>query len=208
MKKTFAYTAKIATLTAAMALGSAAYAATGTPAATSADAVQASASTSAEHAGKHMHKKGSHHHRHGHRHLRDAAMWVPGYGPLNKEFVDTLALNEDQLKLIEAAKAEQKAGRSERREAMKLAHQARLEQLKSGKLDPEAALKQKDEGMQKARDERRKADDKWLAVWDELDDSQQQKVAAHFNERAEKFAKRAEKRKADRAKSAVEQASS
>lgn len=208
MKKVFAYSTQIAALTAAMALGSAAYAASGAPTGVSADAAKVSASTSAEHAGKSMHQRDGHHRKHGHRHMRDAAMWVPGYGPLNKEFVDTLALNEDQLKLLEEARAERTAGRGERREAMKLAHQARLEQLKSGKLDPEAALKQKEEGMKKMLGERRKVDEKWLAVWYKLDADQQQKVAAHFNERAEKFAKRAEQRKADKAKPAVEQASS
>ncbi|NYT86130.1 hypothetical protein [Pollutimonas harenae] len=210
MKKIFAYSTQIAALTAAMALGSTAFAATGTPTTASPDSTKISASTSGsgEQAGKQVYKRGSHHHGHGQRHMRDAAIWVPGYGPLNKEFVDTLALTEDQLKLVNEAKAEQKAGRGERREAMKTAHQARFEQLKSGKIDPEAALKQKDERREKAMDERRKVDDKWLAVWDKLDDSQQQKVVAHFNERAEKFAKRVEERKQHKAQSQAEKASS
>ncbi|NYT57632.1 hypothetical protein H0A65_01695 [Alcaligenaceae bacterium] len=212
MKKTIAHTAKLATLTAALALCGSAFAATGTAASpSSGDAVQA-ATASAEHSTKQMSKKG--HHRHGHRHghghgrMHDAAMWVPGYGPLNKEFVDTLALNEDQLKLVETAKAEQKAGRGERREAMKTAHKAKLEQLKSGKLDPQATLKQKDASQQKFMDERRKVDEKWLAVWEGLDDAQQQKVASHFNERAEKFAKRAEERKERKAQSQAEKTTS
>src|SRR5690606_22633101 len=136
-----------------------------------------------QHSAEQMSKKG--HHRHGHRHghgrMHDAAMWVPGYGPLNKDFVDTLALNEEQLQLVGTAKAEQKAGRSERRNAMRTAHTAKLEQLKSGKLDPQAALRQKDDGQKKALDERRKVDEKWLAVWEGLDDAQQQKITTHFN---------------------------
>jgi len=211
MKKTIAHTAKLATLTAALALCGTAFAATGSAAASPSSGVTAEATaTGAEHSAKQMSKKG--HHRHGHRHghgrMHDAAMWVPGYGPLNKEFVDTLALNEEQLKLIETAKAERKAGRGERRDAMKTAHQAKLEQLKSGKLDPQAALKQKDEGLQKAMDERRKVDEKWLAVWDGLDEAQQQKVATHLNERAEKFAKRVQERKDRKAQTQAEKASS
>ncbi|MCC2595473.1 hypothetical protein LKR43_03875 [Pusillimonas sp. MFBS29] len=202
MKKTIAHSAKLATLTAALALCGTAFAATGSAASTSPGASAEVATTSVEQSTKQMSKKG--HHRHGHRHghgrMHDAAMWVPGYGPLDKEFVDTLSLNDDQLKLVEAARAEQKAGRAERRDAMKAAHKEKLEQLKSGKLDPQAALKQKDEGRQKLMDERRKVDEKWLAVWKGLDDSQQQKVATHFNERAEKFAKRMQERKDRKAK--------
>ncbi|MGB6102632.1 MAG: hypothetical protein WBF88_02115 [Pusillimonas sp.] len=207
-KTTFAYTAKLASLTAAMALCGAAYAATGTAAGASAGATQEVAESSQAQPGKHMHKKGPHQHRPGKRHMHDAAMWVPGYGPLNKAAVESLALNESQIKLVEEARAEQKAGRGERRDAMKSARAARTEQLKSGKLDPQGALKQRDEGFQKAQAERRKIDEKWLAVWSGLDANQQQKVAAHFNERAEKFAKHAEKRKEHRAKSRTEPSAS
>ena len=209
MKKIFAYSTTIATLTAAMALGSVSYAATGTPAGVSADASQTSATVDANHAKDRMHKKGHRHHRrHGHHHMHGAAMLVPGYGPLNQKFVDTLALTDAQLKLVQAAKDEQKAGRDERREAMKLAYKDRFEQLKAGKLDPQAALKQKDESLQKAQARHRNIEEKWLAVWSGLDTAQQQKVAAHFSDRAEKFAKRLEERKARKEKRAAEQASS
>lgn len=203
----FAFTAKLASLTAALALCGGAYAATGTVPGASAGAAQETAATASEPA-KHVHKKGQRDHKRGQYGEHRAAMWVPGYGPLNKEVVDALALNDSQIKLVDAAKAEQKAGRAERRDAMKSARSAKLEQIKGGKIDPQAALKQRDAAQQSALAERRKVDEKWLAVWDALDDAQQQKVVAHLNERAEKFAKHAEQRKQHRTQAQPEKASS
>jgi hypothetical protein len=128
-------------------------------------------------------------------HARDVALWVPGYGALNREFVDTLALTASQTKLIEEAKADQKAQQDERRAAMKQARDARMEQAKTGKIDPRATLKQAEEAQQKAQAKRHEINEKWLAVWDALDSTQQAKVATQLNERAEKFAKRAEQHK-------------
>lgn len=207
---TLTFTAKLASLTAAMALCGAAVAATGvaTEAAPAATA-QTSASTAAPSVTKDHDKKARHHHhRHGKRHLHDAAMWVPGYGPLSKDVVESLSLTDSQVKLVDAAKAEQKANRGERREAMKSARAAKAEQFKSGVIDPQAALKQRDEAHQKVQAERRAVDQKWLAVWDALDDSQRQTVAAHFKERAEKFAQHAEKRKQHRTADKAQKATS
>lgn len=198
---------KLAAISAALAVCGASYAAAGSaPAATGAAAAQES-STAAPSA--HMGKAGKHH-KSMHRHQRDAAMWVPGYGPLGKDFVQSLTLNDKQTAALEAAQAGQKQARAERRAAFKSAMKARAEQAKAGKIDPRAALKQTEQGQERAQAERRGIDEKWLAVWDALDASQQQKVAAHFSERAEKFAKRAEKRKQHReqAAPAVERASS
>lgn len=206
---TFAFTTKLASLTAALTLCGAAYAATGTVAGV-ATAVPAQAATSTEAvpaAKDHGTKARYHHHRHGKR-MHHAAMWVPGYGPLNKEVVASLALTEDQAKLVEAAKTVQKAKRGERRDAMQSARAAKAEQFKSGKLDPQAALKSRQETHKKVQDGRREVDEKWLAVWDALDDKQRQTVATHFKERAEKFAQHAEKRKQRHLKDQVEKASS
>jgi Spy/CpxP family protein refolding chaperone len=198
---------KLAAASAALAVCGASYAAADSaPAAQAATAVQESSATTPA---THMGKMGKHH-KHMHRQLRDAAMWVPGYGPLDKDFVQSLALTDKQSTALEAAKAVQKEARAERRAAFKTAMKARAEQAKSGKIDPRAALKQTEEAQGKAQAERRSIDEKWLAVWDTLDPSQQQKVAAHFSERAEKFAKRADKRKGHReqAAPAAEKASS
>lgn len=189
---------KLATLTAALALCGAAYAAAGTAdtAAVTAQASPAVTTPGASGEPSAHPRKGDHHRKfmRGH-HMRDAAMWVPGYGPLNAKLVESLALTDAQAKLLKDAQAEQKESRSARREAMKSARAAKLEQVKSGKLDPRAALKQSEQAHKQASAERSKLDQKWLAVWDALDASQQEKVAASLNERAEKFAKRAEKHK-------------
>ncbi|MGB3289907.1 MAG: hypothetical protein WBA83_11585 [Burkholderiaceae bacterium] len=186
---------KLAAVSAALAVCGASFAAQSpAPAASSQESPAVVSGAHADKAGephKHMHK-------HMRRHMRDAAMWVPGYGPLGKDFVQSLALNDSQNALIDAAKAEQKEARTQRREAMRSSMKAKAEQAKAGKLDPRAALKQGEQAQEKALAERGKINEKWLAVWDALDATQQQKVAAHFSERAEKFAKRAEKRKEHR----------
>ncbi|NYT60880.1 hypothetical protein H0A66_00880 [Alcaligenaceae bacterium] len=189
---------KLATLTAALALCGAAYATTGTPApAPMAVAQTASSTVASDTTGNmrgHHHKSGEHHKGMRH-HMADAAMWVPGYGPLNAKFVDSLALTDSQSQLLKDAQAEQKASRSAQRDAMKSARADKLQQIKGGKIDPHAALKQSEETRQQAQAERNKIDGKWLAVWDALDAGQQQKITANLNERTEKFAKRAEERK-------------
>ena len=189
---------KLATVTAALALCGAAYAATGdsasAPVSAPAAAAQASATAAPAQDSKHHHKHCRQHKAmHGH-HMRDAALVVPGYGPLRAKFVESLALTDAQVKLVNDAKAEQKEARSARRDAMKAGMKQRMEQLKSGKLNPEAALKQAEKAHDQAREERSKLNEKWLAVWDALDETQQNKIAVHLNERAEKFAKHAQKR--------------
>jgi predicted Fe-S protein YdhL (DUF1289 family) len=56
-------------------------------------------------------------------------------------------------------------------------------------------LTQSEQAHKQAYAERSKLNEKWLAVWSALDASQQEKVVANLNQRAEKFAKFAEKRK-------------
>ncbi|HWL28804.1 MAG TPA: hypothetical protein VNQ97_07830 [Burkholderiaceae bacterium] len=184
---------KLAAATAALAVCGVAWSAN-TTAAASVSAQQLAAATQTSDQTR-SHKAGERHHKRMGHHVRNAAMWVPGYGPLTREFVDSLALTDSQAKLVEEAKADQKAQREERRTAMKHARVARLEQVKTGKIDPRATLKQVDEAQQKAQAKRREMNDNWLAVWDALDSAQQAKVATHLNERAEKLAKRVEQRK-------------
>lgn len=187
---------KLATLTAALALCGAAYAATGdsAPAPVSAQAsTTAAPSASSDKTSAHHHKHARHHKSMRGHHMRDAALVVPGYGPLRTKFVDTLALTDTQTKLVKEAQAGQKEARDARREAMKAAGSERVEQIKSGKLDPAAALKQAEKSHEQAREQRSALNGKWLAVWDALDQTQQTKIAAHFNERAEKHAQHAKK---------------
>jgi hypothetical protein len=189
----FSASFKLAAAAAALTVCGAAWAAgAAAPAPVSAQQTAAAAQTGGQ---TPAHKAGERHHKRMGHHARDVALWVPGYGALNREFVDTLALTASQTKLIEEAKADQKAQQDERRAAMKQAREARMEQAKTGKIDPRATLKQTEEAQQKAQAKRHEINEKWLAVWDALDSTQQAKVATQLNERAEKFAKRAEQRK-------------
>lgn len=121
----------------------------------------------------------------GHRHQHQkAAMVIPGYGGLSEAAVKTLGLNEAQSKLLADAQAAQKEARKSRFESMKTERQTRSEQLKAGKIDPHAALKQADEARSKALEARNQISAKWFAVWDSLDATQHQKVATLLSERA------------------------
>ncbi|KAA0910936.1 hypothetical protein [Pusillimonas sp. ANT_WB101] len=197
---------KLAAVSAAMALGGVAYAASGTGTApVDASSNQSVATQSAPAAAQqkdHSWGRKGEAHRHGH-HRRgvkhDVAMWVPGYGPLNKTVVDSLDLTADQTKLLNEVKTEQKQSRKTRHDAMKTQRQTQIEQLKAGKMDPKAAMQASEKAGEQAIAARQDASQKWLKVWDALDTTQRQKVAAHFSERAEKFAQRSERHKEKRA---------
>jgi hypothetical protein len=122
------------------------------------------------------------HHRH--HQGQKAVMMIPGYGGLSEAAVKTLGLNDAQTKLLADAQAAQKEARKSRFEFMKTQRQARAEQLKTGKIDPHAAVKQADEARAKALEARNQIAAKWFAVWDSLDATQHQKVATLLSERA------------------------
>lgn len=161
-----------------------------TPAATSGTA--AVAAEQGVSAASSDHKK-SQSHKQMRRHHREAAMWVPGYGPLGEKAVQSLALTDSQTKLLDEAKASQKELRKDRRETMKSARAEQLKQLDAGTMDPRAALKASDASRQAAEQAHQKSNEKWLAVWDSLDQTQQKKVAEVFSEHAKKRAERASK---------------
>jgi len=192
----FSLSAKFAAVAAALALAGSAVAATDA-AAPAQDAKPAAVSAQAGKAGGHEggHHWRGHHHKHGPKLMRDAGMWVPGYGPLSKTFVASLSLTDAQNKLIDEARTAQDEARKARFEQMKEKRGEHAEQIKAGKIDPKAALAAREKARNQADSERAKIDDKWLAVWDALDTAQQEKVGQHFAERAEKFAKRAQERK-------------
>src|SRR5690554_2658916 len=77
--------------------------------------VQASAATADS--GKRMHNRD--HHKRGHRHHRrmgDAAMLIPGYGPVPNDVVESLSLNTEQTALLDDAKSFIKDKRKAQRE--------------------------------------------------------------------------------------------
>lgn len=180
---------KLAALTAALAFQGAAFAA-GPAAAASGDTVQGVAASAPADA-QYSHKAEKMHRQH--RHHRDIAMWIPGYGPVNTELIQSLALSDPQTQALKDAQAAQKELRSDRRASMKTAKTARFEGLESGKFDPKAALDQAEKLQQQSADQRHQVGQKWLAVWDSLDQAQQQKVSAYFKERAQKRADRVKK---------------
>lgn len=182
---------KLAALAAAVSVQGVAMAQTASTPAT-APAVQQSSSATPDvkrdgHHHKH-HKRMGHHAGH-HQHHR-AAMLVPGYGPLGEKSVEALKLNEDQNKLLQEARDAQKAEREQRFEGMKEKREARLETLKAGKLDPRAALKDADKAREAVSERHEKISEKWLALWDSLDDGQQKLVAQQFTQRAEQRSER------------------
>ncbi|NYT77351.1 hypothetical protein H0A71_10135 [Alcaligenaceae bacterium] len=195
---------KLAAVSAAMALGGVAYAASSTAPvdANASQGVTTQSTLGAAQQKDHTWGRKGEAHRHGH-HRRgakhDVAMWVPGYGPLNKTVVDSLDLTADQTKLLNEVQTEQKQSRKTRHDAMKTQRQTQMEQLKEGKMDPKAAMQASEKAGEQAIAARQDASQKWLKVWDALDTTQQQKVTAHFSERAEKFAQRSERHKEKRA---------
>lgn len=184
---------KLAALAAAVSVQGVAMAQTAsTPATVTAPAVEQSSSATPDV------KRNGHHHKHhqrmghhgGHHQLHRAAMLVPGYGPLGEKSVEALKLNDDQNKLLQEARDAQKAEREQRFQAMKEKRDARLETIKAGKLDPRAALKDSDKAREEASERHEEIAEKWLALWDSLDDGQQKLVAEQFAQRAEKRAER------------------
>lgn len=135
--------------------------------------------------------KGGHGYHHGVE--RKAGLIVPGYGAVSRDFVDGMGLNPEQLKLVEEARTAGEALREDRRERMKAERAARTERFAAGTVDPEQALKQADERRAQAQAERRKVEEKWIAVWKSLDSAQQARVAEHLKQRAERAQQRAQK---------------
>lgn len=138
-------------------------------------------------------------HHHGHRHHsqhhqhRQAAMWVPGYGPLSKHAVESLSLTDSQRQRLNEAQAARLARHKTRGESMRANRAAQASQLQAGQIDPHAALQKAAEAHSKMVDNRRELNQKWLAVWDSLDSAQQEKIAMHFSQRAKKMAAKWEK---------------
>jgi len=153
---------------------------------------------------EHGHKAHARHHGHKHMHgerlYQRAGLVVPGYGVVSQDFVDGMGLNDEQLKLIEDARKAARELREDRKERFKAEREGRVDRYKSA-LNPAEALKQAEERREQAKAERRKVDEKWLAVWNSLDTAQQERIGEFLKKRAEKSQERAQKfeeRKKDR----------
>jgi len=210
MKKTSsAHGIKLVILAAALAASGAAFASDAGPAARFHD--RAGHHAFHHHHGHHgFHKPHGFHHgakgMHGQRHgqMHRAGLVVPGYGVVSQDFVDGMGLNDDQLKQVEEARKAARELRENRKERLKAAREARHERFQADSFDPVQALKQADERREQWQTERRRIDEKWIAVWNSLDANQQARVASHLKNRAEKAQKRAERRAEQRQQSRQE----
>jgi Spy/CpxP family protein refolding chaperone len=129
-------------------------------------------------------------------HQYNAAMVVPGFGPLSQQFVETLSLTSAQKTKLDEAVSADKARRQARRAEMQAHFKAIQAQLEQGKLDPHAAAKV----MAERRAADAKADEavtqKWIAVWDALDAAQHKKIVEQMSARAKRMAERHQARTA------------
>ncbi|MBC2769344.1 Spy/CpxP family protein refolding chaperone [Pusillimonas minor] len=132
-------------------------------------------------------KRGHYHHdRKGNRMAHaQSGMVVPGYGVISQQQLDTLALTDAQKALVSEARDAQKAAWSAHRTDMQAQRTAQLDALKAGKADPRAQVKAMADRQAQMMQARTTITDKWLAVWDALDDAQRQKVSTLLAERAQ-----------------------
>ncbi|GAB2897968.1 hypothetical protein LSG25_08000 [Paralcaligenes sp. KSB-10] len=168
--------AKFAVLTVVFALQGAAMAApSDAPASATQSVAPASASQTVPRATKRHHEK------------KGMALVVPGFGTVKHKVVNSLKLNDSQMKLLADAQAAQDAFQKSLHDLKRTARQEQKAQLDTGKIDPHAAQKAADDMWKKdmgaSRDQ---LTQKWLAVWDALDGAQQQKVTAYLKEKADK----------------------
>lgn len=160
--------------------------------------VQASAATADS--GKKMHHRD--HHKRGHRHHRrmgDAAMLIPGYGPVPKDVVESLSLNAEQTALLDDAKSFIKENRKARRDQFRKTKADSSSQEAVASLDPHAAVKKHEERFDAMREVRAEGTQKWLTLWDSLESGQQQTLSEHVATRNEQRAQRRAEYKEKRA---------
>lgn len=133
-----------------------------------------------------------------HRQMIDAAMILPGYGPISKDVVESLSLNEKQTELLKEAQASMDQSRRGKQGRHGKPGTSRRSLALTGPVDPHAAVKAQDERMATMREVRAQHTQKWLAVWDSLEPAQQQKLSDHVVKQAEARAEQREQRRAER----------
>ena len=162
--------------------------------------VQASAATASADSGKRMHHRD--HHKRGHRHHRrmgDAAMLIPGYGPVPKDVVESLSLNAEQTALLDDAKSFIKENRKAHRDQFRKTKADSSSQEAVTSLDPHAAVKKHDKRFDAMREMREEGTQKWLTLWDSLESEQQQTLSEYVATRNEQRAQRRAQYKEKRA---------
>lgn len=99
-------------------------------------------------------------------------LWVPGLGPLSKAQVEALKLDAKQQALFDQARDASRQAMQARRDAGRGQHELLDAQLKAGKLDPRALAAEGDKRRQQFEGQQTQLRDRWLAVWDSLNDGQ------------------------------------
>lgn len=178
----FAIRPMVASLAVALAAGAFAGAASAAP-----DATAAAGQSSANHAGKDAGGPRFHHMRE----MRDA-IWLPGVGPIGKKEVAALKLDANQQSLFTAAQQAQESFHKSMRENAMNRRKTLDEQLKAGKLDPHALADAQTQARQQMQSQGEQVRQKWLALWDSLNDGQRQQVTQFVKERQDRMHARME----------------
>lgn len=169
----FAIRPIVASLAVAIAAGTFAGAASAAP---------DTSTSAAEPSAGHMGKGPAGHRFHAMQAMRDA-IWLPGVGPIGKKEVTELKLDANQQSLFTAAQQAQQDLRKAMRENAMNRRQTLDAQLQAGKLDPHALADAQAQSRQQAQGQADQVRQKWLALWDSLNDGQRQQVTQFVKER-------------------------
>jgi hypothetical protein len=114
--------------------------------------------------------------------MRDA-LWLPGVGPIGKKEVEQLKLDANQQSLFTAARQAQQDFRKAMRENAMNRRKTLESQLQAGKLDPHALTDARSQARQQMQGQADQVRQKWLALWDSLNDGQRQQVTQFVKDR-------------------------
>lgn len=148
------------------------------------------------------HKRGVHR-----RQMTDAAMMLPGYGPIPKDVVESLSLDARQTELLKEAQTSMEQNYRARHGQDGKTGTSRRSLTLTGPVDPHAAVKARDERIAAMREVRAQHTQKWLAVWDALESGQQQTLSDYVVKQAEVRAERRDQRRTERQNRRAAQAS-
>lgn len=133
---------------------------------------------------------------------KNFGMIVPGFGPVTQEVVDSLNLSDAQKEKIAELKSKTQKNMKERSGSQDLPFATMLEtrsqQLADGKLNPKEMVEQREKLRESMQERRNEYTEEWLAVWNDLNDEQQAKLATYFKEveatRGQRFQRMKDKR--------------
>jgi hypothetical protein len=166
----FAIRPIVASLAVTLAAGAFAGAASAAP-----DASPPAAGSAASHAGQG--------HRFHHMQAMRDAFWLPGVGPIGKKELTELKLDARQQALFDEARQAQLDLRKSMRENAMSRRKTLDTQLQAGKLDPHALADAQAQNRQQMQGQADQVRQKWLALWDGLNDGQRQQVTQFVKER-------------------------